>query len=44
MLTSLISYRNLFSINVDFIEIILVSLSFEGNTLSADIFCWKHTV
>lgn len=35
MLTSIINLRDLFSINVNFLQIILVSYPFEDNVISA---------
>lgn len=43
MLTSLISHRDLFSVNVNFIEIILASFPFKGNVLST-YFLFRNTL
>lgn len=41
MLTSIISLRDLFSINVNFLQIILVPYPFGDNVISAHIFYWE---
>lgn len=44
MLILLISHRDLFSINVIFIDIILVLFPFENNIISTHIFCFETPV
>lgn len=39
MLTSISSLRDLFSINVNFLQVILVSFPFGDNVISTHIFC-----